>query len=521
MPNGKRILVTGATGYIGGRLVPELLKAGYDVRVMTRDVRHLQGRSWLDQVDVVQGDVLKAETLPAVVRDIDAAFYLIHSMGAAGDFSERDERAARSFAGAARSAGVDQIVYLGGLGRKTDRLSEHLSSRQQIGDVLREHHPCVTEFRAAMVVGSGSLSFEMVRYLTERIPVMLAPRWLYTRTQPIGIRNVLAYLIAALETPASRGEIIEIGGDDVVNYHDMIHIYAAARGYKRYLIPVPVLTPRLSSYWIHLITPVSASIVRPLIEGLRNETIVTNDKAKALFPDIQPMRFAEAVDAALVKLDAHEVETTWADSMAATWKQDEPYIFVEEHGMLIERRVREVDADPATVYAVFTSLGGDTGWLYLNALWHLRGWLDRIVGGPGYRRGRPPRETLRVGDAVDFWRVEVVEPDSFLLLRAEMKLPGKGWLQFRVTPLDGGRSRLIQTAYFAPRGLFGYAYWYAIFVIHRFIFDGVIDQIVRRAEGQLIRDEARTGRLVGRGALALALMMVGWFVVRLLRSADD
>jgi hypothetical protein len=248
------------------------------------------------------------------------------------------------------------------------------------------------------------------------------------------------------------------------------------------VIPVPVLTPHLSSYWVHLVTPVSASIVRPLIQGLVNEMIVTGDSAARLFPEIQPQDFETGLHAALDELDARQVETAWTDSMSATWEQDEPYTFVEERGMLIERRVRHVNALPSAIYQTFTSLGGETGWLYLNFLWHLRGWMDRIVGGPGYRRGRPQREVLRIGDAVDFWRVEAIEPDSMVRLRAEMKIPGKGWLQFEVDRANDGRSRLVQTAYFAPHGLFGYAYWYAIFFLHRLIFDGLINRIVAIAE---------------------------------------
>lgn len=476
------ILVTGATGYIGGRLIRPLLKAGYRVRVVTRNLNHLQGRSWLSEVEAMQGDVLDPVGLRSILDGIDIAFYLIHSMGDTGAFVERDMRAAETFAKAAADAGVRQIIYLGGLGQTDDKLSQHLSSRQKVGEILRAHHNGVTEFRAAMVVGAGSLSFEIVRNLTERLPVMIAPKWLYTRSQPIAIADVLTYLLAAVDRAAAFGAIIEIGGKDVLTYHDMIAQYARARGLRRLVIPVPVLTPHLSSYWVHMVTPVSASIVRPLIQGLVNEMIVTGDSAARLFPEIQPLDFKTGLHAALDELDARQVETSWTDSMSATWEQDEPYTFVEERGMLIERRVRQVNAPPTAIYETFTSLGGETGWLYLNFLWHLRGWMDRIVGGPGYRRGRPQREVLRIGDAVDFWRVEAIEPDSMVRLRAEMKMPGKGWLQFEVDRANDGRSRLVQTAYFAPHGLFGYVYWYAIFFLHRLIFDGLINRIVAIAE---------------------------------------
>ena len=514
MQNRKQILVTGATGYIGGRLIPNLLDAGHHVRVMTRDNRHLQGRAWLDEVEIVEGDVLKPETLTNALAGIDSAYYLIHSMDDTGKFAERDHTAARNFAQAAQRSGTQQIIYLGGLGRSTDNLSPHLASRQQVGATLREFHPAVTEFRAAMVIGAGSLSFEIVRNLTERLPLMIAPRWLYTRSQPIAIRDVLSYLVAALDNPESYNKIIEIGGTSILTYHDMILAYAQARDLKRYVIPVPVLTPRLSSYWVHLVTPASASIVRPLVEGLRNEMIVTNLTASDVFPDIQPMDFEAALEEALEELDAHKVETTWTDSMAATWAQDEPYSFVEERGMLIERRVRNINAQPSEVYQAFTTLGGDSGWLYLNFLWHLRGWLDRVIGGPGYRRGRPQRGALRVGDALDFWRVEAVEPDHLLRLRGEMKLPGRAWLQFETEPAENGGSQLVQTAFFAPKGLFGYLYWYSIYFLHKRIFDGMVDKLMLRSEGKLDQvDDTRRLR-VGIGLVLLVPVLLAAMFIR-------
>lgn len=482
MTDNIRILVTGGTGYIGGRLIRPLLNQGYQLRVMTRNKSHLQGRSWVNEVAPVEGDVLERDSLISALEGIDVAFYLIHSMGDTAEFVERDRIAAENFAQEAERAGVRQIIYLGGLGNTDGTLSKHLSSRQQVGDVLRANHPNVTEFRAAMVVGAGSLSFEMVRNLTERLPIMIAPKWLYTRSQPIAISDVIQYLMVAIDKADTFNQIIEIGGKDILNYHTMITNYAKARDLKRYLIPIPLLTPHLSSYWVHMVTPVSANIIRPLVQGLKNEMIVTNTLAHDLFPDVQPLSFDEALANALDELDAHRVETSWTDSMAATWDQDEPYTFVEERGMLIERRVRTVDTPPSDVYKAFTSLGGQTGWLYLNYLWNIRGWMDRIIGGPGYRRGRPDRETLRIGDAVDFWRVEDLELNRRLLLRAEMKLPGRGWLQFEVNTDKNGQSRLVQTAYFAPKGLFGYIYWYSIFLLHKVIFDGIIDRLVLLAK---------------------------------------
>jgi len=481
MTTQETVLVTGATGYIGGRLINPLLDAGYDVKVMTRNKSHLQGRSWLEQVIPVEGDVLEQESLVPILEDVDVAYYLVHSMKDNEEFAERDKQAAINFAKTATEMDVKQIIYLGGLGENKDDLSKHLSSRQEVGQTLREHHNGVTEFRAAMVVGAGSLSFEIVRHLTERLPLMIAPRWLYTQSQPIGIKDVLAYLVSAIGRQDVHGEIIEIGGKNVLTYHDMIMMYANARDLPRFMIPVPLLTPILSSYWVHMVTPISATIVRSLIRSLENEMIVTDNSAQEFFPQIEPRDYRTALSEALSELDAEQVETSWTDSMSATWEDDEPYTFVEERGMLIERRTRKVDIPEQYLFQAFTSLGGTTGWLYLNFLWYIRGWMDRIVGGPGYRRGRPSRKDLRIGDALDFWRIETIEHNRLLLLRAEMKLPGKGWLQYKVKPIDDGKSELTQTAYFAPKGLFGYVYWYSIFILHKLIFSGLIDRIVDRA----------------------------------------
>ncbi|MEO8397686.1 MAG: NAD(P)H-binding protein, partial [Chloroflexota bacterium] len=312
------VLVTGVTGYIGGRLVPLLLEMGCRVRVLVRDPIGLQGRSWLAQVDIVQGDVLKPDTLEAALAGIDVAYYLIHSMRGGEDFHQRDVQAARNFAAAAQQQGVKRMIYLGGLGDATTDLSQHLRSRQQTGDALRESAVSVTEFRAGVIVGSGSLSFEMIRYLTERVPLMICPRWVFTRIQPIGIRDTLEYLVSALKTPESAGQIIEIGGAEIITYRDMMFGYARARGLRRYMIPVPVLTPRLSSYWVHLVTPIPSDIAGPLIEGLRNEVVVRDDKARKLFPNIQPTTFAVAVSQALDQLEASQVETSWADALVSS-----------------------------------------------------------------------------------------------------------------------------------------------------------------------------------------------------------
>ncbi len=489
------ILVTGATGYVGGRLVPRLLAAGYRVRVLARDAQRLQGRPWLNQVETFQGDALRPETLAPALRGVRRAFYLIHSLGKAGDFHERDLTAARNFGRAAHQAGVDRLIYLGGLGRPERELSRHLRSRQETGDALREAGLPVTELRAAVIVGSGSLSFEMVRYLTERVPVMICPRWVFTRIQPIAIRNVVDYLVAALESEASAGQIIEIGGADILTYGDMMRQYAEERGLRRWIVPVPVLTPRLSSYWVHWMTPVPASIARPLIEGLRNEVVVRDDRARQLFPDIEPLDYRAAVRRALAHLEAGDVETTWNDALASSQGDVRPTILATYDGMIIERRQRIADAPPATVYRVFSRLGGERGWPTFDWAWQLRGSLDRLVGGVGLRRGRRDPEALRVGDALDFWRVEAVEPGRLVRLRAEMKLPGRAWLQFESRARPDQGSLLVQSAFFAPKGLSGLLYWYLLYPLHSLIFSSMIRRLARQAESEAARQELESTSL--------------------------
>jgi uncharacterized protein YbjT (DUF2867 family) len=479
----KLVLVTGVTGYIGGRLVPQLIEAGYRVRVLVRDRHRLQGRAWLSQVDVVEGDVLDPASLLPALSGAAAAYYLVHSMSGSADFDQRDLQAARNFGDAARTNGLERIIYLGGLGDPQSDLSKHLRSRQQTGQALTESGVPVTEFRAAIVVGSGSVSFEMIRYLTERLPVMICPRWVFTRVQPIAIRDVLNYLIAALETPESAGKIIEIGGSEVLTYGDMMQGYARVRGLQRWLLSVPVLTPRLSSYWVHLVTPIPASIARPLIDGLRNEVIVRDTVGRDLFPQVQPMDYRSAVALALSDLEARHIETSWSDALVNSQGDIVPVALSTQEGMIIERRQQMVPLPQTTVFKMISRLGGQNGWLYLNWAWRVRGWMDRIVGGVGLRRGRRDPEAIRMGDAIDFWRVESVEPGKRLLLRAEMKLPGRAWLQFEALPHEDGQTRLVQTAFFAPKGLLGLIYWYALYPIHRMIFAGMIRNLARGAMG--------------------------------------
>lgn len=479
----QRILVTGATGYIGGRLVPRLLEAGYRVRLLVRGgSKRLAGRPWQDDVEIVEGDVLQPDTLSAALADVDAAYYLIHSMGGK-QFRQRDHEAACNFSEAAAAAGVQQIIYLGGLGGKDQELSEHLKSRQETGEALRTGGVPVTEFRAGMVVGSGSLSFEMLRSLVERIPVMICPRWAFNLTQPIAIRDVLSYLLAALETPASKGRVIEIGGPTVLTYADMLRRYAKIRNLPRLIIRVPVLSPFLSSYWVHWMTPVPVTIARPLIEGLRNDLVVTEDGAQEIFPAIKPIAYETAVALAAKRVDADDIETVWSDARASSRGDLPPVYLSQEQGMLFERRERLVDAPQETVFQVFSGIGGRRGWPSYNWLWTIRGLLDRAVGGPGMRRGRRHPNELRVGDALDFWRVEAVDPNELILLHAEMKLPGHGWLRFRAAPdEESGKTKLVQTALFDPHGLLGLLYWYSVYPFHGFVFSSMIDGLCNQAE---------------------------------------
>lgn len=477
-----RLLVTGVTGYIGGRLVGRLLEQGHRVRVLVRgNPGRLAGRPWINDVEIAAGDVLDPETLPAAFENIDSAYYLIHSMSHNKKFSDRDVQAAENFARAAAGAGVARIIYLGGLGDPESALSEHLQSRQDTGEALRRFSVPVTEFRAGMVVGSGSLSFEMMRHLTERLPVMIAPRWVYTKTQPIAVRDVLNYLIDALDTPESAGAVIEIGGADVLSYAEMMLTYARIRGLRRWLIPVPVLSPRYSSYWAHWMTPVSASVARPLIEGLRNELVVRQKLAIELFPGIEPVDFKTAVQRALHRIEAGDIETVWSDALMSSQGDIRPVTLAAEQGMLIERRQKVVDASPETVFQAFCGIGGERGWPPYTWLWRARGLIDRLFGGVGMRRGRRHPDELQQGEALDFWRVELIEPSRLLRLRAEMKLPGSGWLQFEARPRDDGRTDLVQTAYFASKGLFGLLYWYGVYPVHGPVFSGMIDWVAKRA----------------------------------------
>lgn len=481
------ILVSGATGYVGGRLVPRLLQRGYRIRCFVRDADRLRAQPWGDRVEVAVGDALEPSTLEPAMEGVDAAYYLIHSLGSGDDFAERDRRAATYFRNAAETHDVGRILYLGGIRPKGQRQSEHLKSRIETGDVLREGPIPVTEFRAAQIVGSGSLSFELVRYLTERVPLMICPKWVRTPTQPIAIGDVLQYLVEALETHESVGTTLEIGGADVLTYAEMFQIYAKVRGLDRPIVHVPFLTPRLSSHWIGLVTPVANRVARPLIEGLDNEVTVDQpERARAMFPSIQPIPFEAAVRLAVRRTESDEIPTVWNSALSSASVDSSSTTLETTEGLYRETRRVTVDAPPSHAFATISRLGGNTGWLYGDAFWHLRGWFDQLTGGVGFRKGRRSETDLRVGDAVDFWRVEALEPDRLLRLRSEMQFPGRAWLQFEVaSPGDTAstdQAVVTQSVFFEPKGLWGTVYWRLVAVPHRLLFSGMLDALQDRIE---------------------------------------
>jgi len=472
------LLVTGASGYIGGRLMRALHDAGARVRCMARRPDELRARVPAD-VDVVRGDVLDAASLTDALDGVDTAYFLIHAMATPRDFAREECEGARSFAQAALAARVRRIVYLGGLG-SDEGLSPHLASRHEVGRILRDSGVPTIELRASVILGSGSLSFELVRALVERLPVMLTPRWVSTRTQPIAIGDVIAYLAAAAEVAVEGSTIVEIGGSDRVSYLDLMREYASQRGLRRIFIRVPFLTPWLSGRWLGLVTPVYARVGQKLIDGVRNETVVTSPIAAELFPAIVPRGMREAIAQALANEDRELAETRWSDARSSIGRT-QPWGGRALGSRRVDSRDVVVERPPAVAFRPIERIGGSTGWYYGDWLWRLRGLLDLLAGGAGMRRGRRDPESLRVGDAVDFWRVEAIEPSRLLRLRPEMKLPGRAWLQFEISPSAEG-SVIRQTAVFEPRGLLGLLYWYALYPVHGLIFGGMLRGIARAAE---------------------------------------
>ncbi|MEJ2483347.1 MAG: SDR family oxidoreductase [Gemmatimonadota bacterium] len=482
-----RVLLTGATGYVGGRLLQELERSGVPLRCLARRPEALRSRVD-DTTEVVQGDVLDGDSLREPMAGVDTAYYLIHSMGDEGDFEELERRAATNFGESAREAGVRRIVYLGGLGSGDD-LSAHLRSRQEVGRILRDSGVSTIELRASIIIGSGSLSFEMIRSLVEKLPVMITPSWVRVEAQPIAIEDVVAYLDAARTTPLTGSRVFEIGGADVVSYGEIMREYARARGLRRWMIPVPMLTPWLSSLWLGLVTPLYAKVGRKLIEGVKNPTVVTDPSAREL--GVEPRGIAEAIARALANEQNAYATSRWSDAGTSGGPEDGGGSGSgdsdrgRKYGRrIVDTKTRKVRCSVAEAFAPVRRIGGAVGWYYGNPLWRIRGFLDRLVGGPGLRRGRRDPEDLRPGEALDFWRVEAFEPDRLLRLRAEMRLPGRAWLQYEVRPdgESGRHSVITQTAIFDPLGLTGRVYWYALLPIHAFMFRGMLRNLAREAE---------------------------------------
>jgi uncharacterized protein YbjT (DUF2867 family) len=487
------ILLTGATGYVGGRLLQELQKAGHQVRCLARRPEFLRPRV-SPSTEIVAADILDPRSLNEALAGVEVAYYLVHSMGSGSSFEEMDRKGAENFARAARQAGLRRIIYLGGLGNDDEALSPHLRSRHEVGEILRRSGVPVMELRASIVIGSGSLSFELIRALVDRLPVMLTPRWVSMAAQPIAIDDLNAYLLAALRVGEKVSRIYEIGGADRVSYAEIMRAYARLRGRRIVMIPVPVLTPFLSSLWLGLVTPLYARIGRTLIESIVHSTVVRDETAAAVF-GIRPMGMEDALRHALANEETAFAVTRWSDALSAAGEV-RSWGGVRFGTRLVDSRTIQVAVPPAAAIIPVRRIGGSTGWYAWNGLWKLRGFLDLLVGGVGMRRGRVLQDEVRVGDPLDFWRVEVFEPDRLLRLAAEMKLPGRAWLEFEVTGTEGS-STIRQTAIFDPVGLFGLMYWYALYPVHQLVFGGMLRGIATAAlkvsEQRSIHHQRATG----------------------------
>ncbi len=475
---GRRVLLTGATGYVGGRLLTRLEDAGFEVTCLTRRPEVLAMRAGGTRARIVQGDVVTGAGLDDAMAGCDTAYFMVHSMGAEGAYMASERAAARNFGDAARRNGVRRIVYLGALG-SGDKMSPHLESRQEVGRILRESGVPTLELRASVIIGSGSLSFEMVRALVDRLPLMIWPKWVDTPTQPIGIEDVLEYLVEAPDVDMPGSAVVGIGGSDRVSYGDLLRSYARAMGLRRFFIRVPVLTPHLSSLWLGLVTPVYARVGRELVEGLRAPTVADDDLALRMF-SVRPMGMDEQIRRALLNEDQEFAETRWSDARSSLGQQDMRWGGARMGNRMVDSRQAYVPVPPARAFAPIERIGGDTGWYAADWLWDLRGFLDLPFGGAGTRRGRRDPVHLKVGDTLDFWRVEAIEPGRFLRLQAEMALPGRAWLQFEVRE-SGGGSVIHQTALYEPRGVLGRLYWYLVWPFHGYVFSGMLRNIVKAA----------------------------------------
>jgi uncharacterized protein YbjT (DUF2867 family) len=482
----KTCLVTGATGYIGGRLVPELLAAGHHVRVMSRSPEKLRDHPWAGRVEVVRADAGDPAQVAAACVGADVVYYLVHALGGGPSFEETDRQTARVMAGTAREAGVGRLVYLGALEPEGEELSPHLRSRTEVAEILLGSGVPTVVLRAAVVLGSGSASFEMLRYLTERLPVMVTPRWVHSRIQPIAIRDVLRYLVGCAALPPEVHRCFDIGGPDVMNYAEMMQRYATVAGLpRRRILPVPLFSPSLSSHWVGLITPVPAGIARPLVESLRNTVVCREHDIAEHVPDPPGglLGFDEAVRLAVQRVQDSAVTTRWTSASVAGAPSDPLPTDPDWAGgsLYVDERTRATTAAPDALWQVVEGIGGENGWYSFPLAWRVRGALDRLVGGVGLRRGRRDPRRLYVGDALDFWRVEELQEGRLLRLRAEMRLPGLAWLEFHVEH-DGDHTVLRQRATFAPHGLAGHLYWWAIAVFHGVVFGGMLRGVVGAAE---------------------------------------
>ncbi|MDR5701349.1 SDR family oxidoreductase [Agromyces aerolatus] len=482
-----RVLVTGATGYIGGRLVPRLVEAGHDVRVLVRRPERVREVPWAGQVEVVEGDLLDGPAVERAVEGVDAVYYLVHGMAAGGDFEEVERTAARHVADASAAAGVRRIVYLGGLHPDDSELSRHLRSRVEVGRVLLASGVPTIVLQAGVVIGSGSTSFEMIRHLTEVLPYMPAPRWVRSSIQPIAIRDVLHYLVAALDVPREVNRAFDIGGPDVYRYGQLMNGYAVEAGLpQRPIAALPVLTPWLAAQWVNLVTPIPRRLAIPIIESLQFDCVVREHDIDGVIPPpaegLVPYR--RAVRLALARERAGEVETSWRNAGVPGAPSDPLPSDPEWAGypVFVDERERVSSAGPDALWTVIEGVGGSRGWYSFPLAWAVRGWMDKLAGGVGLARGRRDPDRLHEGDALDFWRVERLERGALLRLRAEMRVPGRAWLELRAEPAGAG-SRYLQRAVFFPKGLAGRLYWWAIFPFHGVIFAGMANRITAEAEG--------------------------------------
>jgi uncharacterized protein YbjT (DUF2867 family) len=474
-----RILLTGATGYVGGRLLSRLAEDGYRIRCLVRQPDFLRQRLPAG-ADVVAGNALDRESLMQAMRGMDVAYYLIHSMASGDKFADLDRKAAENFAAAAEKSGLKRIIYLGGLAAENEKLADHMRSRQEVGALLRQGAVPVIEFRASVVIGSGSLSYEMIRSLVDKLPIMVTPRWVSVKAQPIAIEDLLSYLRQAVEIEVEGDQVYEIGGSEQLSYRDLMLTYAKARGLKRRMLPVPFLSPWLSSLWLGLVSPLYARVGRKLIDSIRHASVVNQPLPEGLF-SVSVMSADKAIRLALHNEELAFAETRWFDAISSRRGQVETLGLMRHHSRLLDNSYIDVAADGPTVFHVISQIGGKNGWYAWNFLWQIRGFMDLLIGGVGMRRGRPQQRQLRPGDALDFWRVENFEEGNRLRLVAEMIVPGRAWLEFEVVALANG-SQIRQTAIFYPNGLIGHLYWYAIYPLHALVFRDMLRGIARRAE---------------------------------------